>query len=262
MISGRFVSIQNLKLTELVLLLEVHVNNAAGPDTSHLLAVERTNLGELARTRSVATVLGEEDGDIVLLEILSLHVETRFGEGGVATPRVDVVTPEVNSILGVAAVEVVGHVLTDISIVVGSISHTNLAVLLALDVGLGITDSRLDESAGDCVVWLVGDLVTGKKAQCVVVFHQLINDAGVALIELYGPSWVVTVDGEPRLREIGYDIDSSICKRLHAVLVVLCGIDGIHTNSVGVEFLEVLNVTLARSGVGQRIGYLDGIGIG
>ena len=211
--------VRGTRLTELVLLLEVHVDDTAGPDTCHLASVERANLCEFTGTGSVATVLSEEDRDVVLFEVLGLNIVTGLGEGRVTAPRVDVVAPEVNGAGGVAAVEVVGHVLADCSIVVGCVSNTNLTVILALDVGLGVTDSRLDEGTGDSVVGLVADLVTGEEAERVVVLHHLVNNASVAVVELDGPARVVTVDGQSRFRQVGYDVDSGVCELRHAVPV-------------------------------------------
>lgn len=233
------------KLTELVLLLEVHVDNTTRPDTSHLLSVESTNLGEETGTGSVATVLSKEDRDVVLFEFLGTDIEARFLERRVTAPRVDVVAPEVNGVCLVTAVEVSSEVLTNLSIVVGGVSHTNLAVVLALDVCLGVANSGLDESAGNGVVGLVGNLVTGKEAKGIVILHHLIDNGHVALVDGGGPSWVVTDDGVLGLRQVGNNVDASIGECVHAVLVVLAGVDGVDTDGVGLELLEVLDVTLA-----------------
>jgi hypothetical protein len=236
---------RSCRLTELVLLLEVHVNDTAGPDASHLGSVESANLGEKTRTRGVAAVLSEEDRDVILLELLSADIETRLLERRFAAPRVDVVTPEINGVLLVTAVKVGSEILTNLSIVVGGVADTDGAVVFALDVGLGITDSCLDESAGDGVVWLVGNLVTGEEAKSVVVLHHLVDNGHVALVESGGPSWVVTDDRVLGLRQICNNVDASIGERIHAVFVVFGRVDGVDTDRVCLDLLEVLDVTLA-----------------
>jgi hypothetical protein len=239
-----------------------HVDNTTGPDTSHLGAVESTNLGELAGTGSVATVLGEEDRDVVVLELLGADVEARLLEGRVTAPRVDVVTPEVDGLLALSTVEEAGEVLTNVSIVVGSISNTDGTVVLGLDVSLGVADCSLDESAGQRVVRLVGHLVTGKETESVVVLHQLIDDVGVTGEEGSGPLRLLTVDRVARLGQVSNDVDASISESVHAVLVVLLGVDGIDTNCVGLELLEVLDVALAGGAVGKGVGDVKTLGVG
>lgn len=151
-------------LTVVVLLLEVHVDNTTGPDTSHLGTVDSLNLGEDTGRGIVATVLSEESGDVVGLELLCPDIVSRLLEAGLSAPRVDVVTPEVDGLHSRSAVEVVSQVVTDLGIIVGSVTNTDLSVTLRLDVSLGITDRGLDEGTGVGVVSLVGDFVTSKEA--------------------------------------------------------------------------------------------------
>jgi hypothetical protein len=245
------------RLTELVLLLKVHVNDTARPDINHVLAIESLDLGELTGTRSVAAVFSEEDGNVVLLEVLGLDVIAGLGEGRVTAPGVNIVTPEVDSAVFVTAVKVVGHVLANLGIVVGCVSNTDLTVVLALDVGLGVTDSSLDESTGNGVVGLVADLIAGEEAKGVIILHHLIDDTSVAVVEINSPTGIVSVDGETRLGQVGNDIDASICELGHAVRVILLGVNGVNTNGVGVELLEHGDITLACSRIGEGIGDVE-----
>jgi hypothetical protein len=233
------------KLTEFVLLLKVHVNNTARPDTSHLLSIQSADFSEQTGAGSVATVLGEKDGDVVVLKLLCANIEARLFERGVTAPGVDVVTPEVNSILGVATVEVRSQVLTNRSIVVGSVTDADFTVVLLLDVGLRITNGSLDESASNGVVWLVGDFITRKETESVVVLHHLVDNAHIALVEGGRPSWIVTNDRVFGLGQVRNNVDASISERGHTILVVLGRVDGIDTDRVGLKLLEILDVTLA-----------------
>ena len=238
-----------------------HVDNTTGPDTSHLGAVKSTNFGEFAGAGSVAAVLGKEDRDVVLLELLGADVEAGLLERRITAPRVDVVAPEVNGVLALSAIEEAGEVLTDVSIIVGSISDTDGAVVLGLDVGLSVTDCCLDESAGERVVGLVGHLVTGEETESVVVLHQLVDDAGVTGEERRGPLCLVTVDRVAGLGQVCHNVDAGIGEGVHAVLVVLLGVDGIDTDRVGLELLEVLDVALAGSAVGKGVGDVKTLGV-
>ena len=245
------------QLTELVLFFKVHVHDASRPHTRHLASVQSADFGEKTRTRCVAAILGKEDRHIVLCKILGLLVVAGLRVGRVATPRIDVVTPEVNGILGFAAIEVVGHVFTDGSVIVGGIPDTDRAVVLALDVGLGVANSGFDESTSYCVVRLVGYLIAGKETERVVIFDQLVNNAGVAFVELDSPSRVVSINRGSGLGQICNDVDACVCECVHAGTVVLGRIDSIYTNRVGRDLLKVFNVALACCAIGKGIGNLD-----
>ena len=249
--------IRTVKLTELVLLFKVHVDDSTRPDASHLLAVKSTDFGEETRARGVAAVLSEEDWHIVLLELLGADVKARLLERRLTAPGVDVVAPEVDRGFLVTAVEISGQVGTNVGVIVGSIADTNLAVVLALEVGLGVTDSRLDESASNGVVGLVGDLVTSEETEGVVVLHQLVHHICVALVDDRVPLGIVSDNRVLRLRQIRDHVDASIGERVHAGLVVLGRIDGVYTDSVGLNLLEVLDVALACCRVGKRIHDLE-----
>jgi hypothetical protein len=239
--------------TVLVGLLEVHVDDTTGPDISHLVAVKDRDVGELARLDLVATVLGKEDRDIVVLEVLGLDVVTGLGEGRVTAPRVDVVAPEVDGLRAIAAVEVVGHLVADLTIVVGRVSNTDRAVVLGLDVCLHVTNGSLDESAGVGVVGLVGNLVTSEETESVVVRSHRVNDLGVTGVELIVPRRVVADDGGIGLGQIGDDVDASVCKHRHALVVVGGGVNGVDTDGVCAELLENGKITRAAGNIGEGV---------
>lgn len=152
--------------------MEIHVDDSTGPDISHLVAVDSSNLSEFTWLNSVATIFGEECRDRVIGEFECSLIVPGFREGRITAPRVDVVTPEVDSVISITAVEVMSQRNSDGGIIVGSITNTNLAVVLGLDIGLGITDRSFDESTGVGVVDFVGYLVTGEETEDVgVVGH-------------------------------------------------------------------------------------------
>ena len=239
--------------TVVVGLLEVHVDNTTRPDRGHLVAVKGLDIGELAGCDLVAAVFGEEDGDVVVLEVLGLDVVAGLGVGRVTAPRVDVVAPEVDGIRAVTAVEVGGHLVADLTIIVGSVTNTDGAVVLVLDVCLHVTDSSLDESAGVGVVGLVGDLVTGKEAKGVVELLHLVDDSGVASVQLVVPLRVIAYDGVIGLGQIGDNVDASVGEHGHALLVVGGGVEGVDTDGVCAELLENGNVTGATSDICERV---------
>jgi hypothetical protein len=196
----------------------------------------------------------EEDGNVVGRELLSAGGVTRSLVGRGIAPRVDVVSPEVNveSAVG-AAVEVVGHVDADIRVIRGSVTDTHGPVALALDVSLGVTDSSLDEGAGLGGVLGVGDLVTGEEAERVGVGSKSIDDREVTLVQVVVPGGVVAVDGLVGGGKVGHDVDASICEHVHAIIVVLGGVNGVNTDRVCAQSSEVRNIARADGCIGQRV---------
>lgn len=242
------------KLTVLVGFLEVHVDDTTGPDVVHLRTKKSGNFGKVTGRWSVATVLGEEDGDRVRAELFSADIIAGLSERRVTAPGVDVVTPEVNSLALVGtAVEVVGHVHTNVRVIVGSVSNANSPQVLLLHVRLHVADSGLDESTGIGVVRSVGDLVSGEETHDVGVLSHVVNDSSVAGVQVVVPCWGVTVDGLCWLGQISNDVDAGVVQELHARVVVLSWVDGVNTNDVGAELSEERDITTASGGVGKRV---------
>lgn len=233
---------------------KVHVQNTTRPDVGHVGAVERRHVSKNTGLGIVASVLGKEDRHSIVLKLLgTVGVARGLEVDSVAAPLVDVDTVEVGSRRLVAAVEVVGKVITGISIVVGSIANRNRTVVFSLDVGLDITDSSLDKGRGVGVGVVVGNLVTSKEAKDVGVASQSVNNGGIALEKVDGPGRRVSVDGKTRLGEIGNDVDAVLGKQVDAVVVVLGSVDGIDAQHVSFETQQVGQVTFASGAVGQRI---------
>lgn len=252
---GGLSTLVDLDQTIVVLLLVVHVDDTAAEDTGHVVGVEGSGLLEntLGSTVVVATILSEEDGDGVLLEELDLLVVARILHVALTAPGVDVVTPVVDALAIITAVEVLGNLITDILVIVGGIANTQPTLLGILDVLLGITDGSLDESRGGSVGLVVGDLVTGEETDDVGVLGELVDDGSVALVEVSVPGRVVAVDGQAGLGKIGDDVDASSVEELHAGTVVGGGIDGVGSDGVGTEFREEGNISLASSSIGERV---------
>ena len=245
------------ELTIVVGFLEVHVDNATGEDGRHLVRVQRSSLLPDATGGTVghvATILSQEDGDRVALEILNVLGVARLLHVTLTAPRVDVVTPKIDSFRLVSAVEVRRDKVADLGIVIGGISHTQVAVGELLgNVSLGVTNSSLDEGRGLRVGVVVGDFVAGKEANDVAVLAELIDDIRVALEQVHGPLGIIANDGEHRLAQIADDVDTCVIQQLHALRVILGGVNGVGTNRVGAQRLEKRNIAPARRGVGERV---------
>ena len=140
--------------TVVVLLLVEHIDNTAAEYTGHLIRVKSSGVipeTAFGTTNSVATVFGEEDGNRVVGEEVDLDIVAGLLKAALTTPRVDVVTPEVNGLFLVTTVEEMSHVSTNLGVIVGSVANTHPASTIGHLVGdilLGVTSSSLDVSGG------------------------------------------------------------------------------------------------------------------
>jgi hypothetical protein len=197
-------------LTIVVCFLEIHVHNTTGPDLSHGVAIKGLNFSKLAGGDIVATILGEEDRNRVVGKLLGAVFVSRFCVGRGTTPRVNVVSPEVDGLVRCLAVEVVGHVLTDSGNVSSGISDTHRAVALLLDVLLHVPNSRLDEGTGIRRGNGIGYLITCEETNGVVVLGQLVDDAGVTGVKGSFPRGIASVNGLRGVGQIRDQVDTSL----------------------------------------------------
>lgn len=241
--------------TVVVASLEVHVDDTTAPDIIHLITeengdvVERTGFGALN-----TAILGEESGNRVILEFLSAVLVTGLLEGGITAELVDVVTEEVDGVISAVADQVVGDILTDILVVIGSVTNSQgRTVLLVLDVCLHVTDGSLDVSHGSSVVVIVRDLITSEETNDVGVRSESVDNLGVTSEQFCIPLGVGGNNGLFGSRQITDDVDSSIGQGVHAVVVRLVRVDSVGTNNVGAEREEVWDITFTSGSINERI---------
>ena len=247
--------------TVVVVLLKVHVDDTTRPDFSHVGRVERRDILKSTGLDNVATILREKDRDGKVAKLLSTVSVTRSLKVNlVTTPFVHVDTIEISSVFGITAGEVVSEVATGVSIIVGRVTNGNAAVVLGLDVGLGVTNGSLDEGRSIGVSVVVGNLVTGKEAKNVGVLSHLVNDFSVTVVQLDSPAGAVSGDGKAGLGKIGNNVDTVVGKEVETLVVVDGGVDGVDTDDVSLKLLEVGKITLASGTISQGIG--EGIATG
>lgn len=233
--------------------MEVHVHNATRPHLGHGIPVEGRHLGELPRLDFIAAIFGEEHGDGVVAELFGARLIARVSIAGVAAPRVDVVSPEIDGLVVVFAVKVVGHVVPDIRHIRGGISHAHRAIPFLLDVGLHVANSGLDVRTGVRGRHGVGHLIAGEEPDGVVVLGQLIDDAGIPLVQIDSPRGIAAVDGLAGRRQVGDHVDASFGQQVHALGVVGRGIDVVCANHVGPQLLHQGDIALAGVDIGEGI---------
>ncbi len=196
-----------------------------------------------------------QDRNAVVVEFLNLLIPTRDGEGRGITPGIVVESEEVAANGVRAAIHVVGHLIAVRFDISGGVTDGDAAKTASIDVRLDVTGDSLDVGSGGGGSIIVDDLVGGEKEQCVVVLGKHL-DGGEDALEvdlvvrcLRGGSVDAVLGGV----DIKSEVDASSRKGVHAGIVVGRVVNGVDTDRVDAELLEVLDVTLAASGIGNGI---------
>lgn len=246
--------IGDLDQTVVAALLRILVDETTGVDTGHLGGVKSLNLLELTGV-GVATVLGKEQRKTVASEVLDLLVPARGGEGGGVAPGVVVESEEVGALVIGTAVHVLGHLETvgvDIS---GGVTDGNLTQVLGLQVGTQVTSDGLDIGGGLGGRTVVDNLVTGEESEGVGVTSELVDSSeDVLQVDVVvGDLGILTVQRVLGSVDIQNQVDTSLGEGIHALIVIGRVVDGVNTDGVQTEFLEVLDVTLATLGISNGV---------
>lgn len=204
-----------------------------------------------------------QDGKAVVGEVLNLLVPTRFLEVAIA-PGVVVEGEEVHTGVISTTVEVLSNLHAVCRDIGGGIANRDLThALLVGDESLDVAGDGLDVGSGlVSALLVVDDFVAGNEGKGVGVLGKLgdgsqdvLDVVDVVRLVDVGSSSVQSVLG---VVDIENQVDASISKSLHALLVVLGVVDNVDTDGVDAEILEVLDVTLANAGVGERV---DSLGV-
>ena len=249
----------DLNESVLVAAFGVLVGQTAGVDAGHLGGVQSGDFLPLAGV-GVAAVLGEEEGETVAGEVLDLLVPAGGGEGRGVAPGVVIESEEVRALVITSAVHVLGHLETVGVDVGGGVSNRNLTELVAGQERAHVTGDGLDIGGGLGGGAVVDNLVTGEEGKGVVVLGELLHGSeDVLQVDIVvGGLGVLTVEGVLGGVDVEDEVDASIGESVHALVVVGGVIDGVDTDGVQAEILEVLDVTLATVGIGDGVGKLGG----
>ena len=235
-----------LNETEVGTLLRILVHQTTGEDGGHLGAIESLDLVEWTRARnSVATILGEKEGNGVVVELLLLGGPARAGVRAVTAPFVVVEGEEVTTLLITTAVEVVGRLVTICLDVSGRVPNGDWAVVMSLDVGPHVTLDSLGirSSRGGGIA--VDDLVSGEEEQGVVVLLEHVDGGKDALkVDIVvGRLGGVSVDRVIARVDVKSEVDTGVGKLAHTLVVVLGVVDSVDTDGVDAKLLELLDVS-------------------
>lgn len=247
----------------------VLVDETTGVNRAHLGAVERGDFLPLAGV-GVAAVLGKaevislirghyriylQDRKTVASEVLDLLIPAGGGERRWVTPRVVVESEEVTALICGSAVHVLGHFLAvgvDIS---SRVSDGDLTVTLALDVRSHVAGNSLDIWCSWSCRIVIDDLVSGEESEGVGVLCERINcrEDVLEVDGVVGWAWVGSVKGVERRVDVEHEVDASSCQLVHAIVVGGGVVDGVHTDGVDAELLELNDVASAVCSVGDRV---------
>lgn len=94
-------------VTVIIIRLEIHIHNTTGPNIIHLLPKQRLNLRELPRLDLITSILGEEHRHGIIPKLFRPLIKAGLGITRLSTPGVDVIPPEINTLVLTPTVEVV-----------------------------------------------------------------------------------------------------------------------------------------------------------
>ena len=114
----------------IVCFLEIFIDDTAGPNACHFRAVDGLNFAEDTGFWYDTSIFREEYWDWIIFEFCCSICVSACLKSRISTPFVDVNTVEVNTGSGRCTSKVICNGRTDISVVVGSISHRYLSVTL------------------------------------------------------------------------------------------------------------------------------------
>ena len=247
---------ERITRTVIVGILEILKYHTTGPHASHVGAKYGLDFGKHTGLHLVASIFGEEDGNVPRCKLFGACLVARTREGGSATPFVVVEAVEVDSARGLSAVEVFGNLVPDIGIVVGGVAHGDRAVILLRNVRLHVTGGGLDKGVGRGGVRIVCNLIAHHEAQNVVITLELIDDSSIVIVQRGVPGGVGAIDRIGSVGQVEEDIDARIRQGGHAGTVVQLGVDRVDANQVRADSKQMGDVA------GTARWDCQGIGIG
>lgn len=168
-------------------------------------------------------------------------------KGGGIAPAVVVEGEEVTAFIVGTAVHVLGGFDTVVIDVCGGVTDRDTAIASVADILLHVSCNSLDVGSGVGGWDVVDEFVAGEEQKSVVILLELV-DCGEDVLEIdmvVGLGGFVTSDGVFGGVDVEGQVDAGGSKLVHAFIVVLAVIDGVHADGIDVEFLE-------SSGLDQR----------
>lgn len=256
---GGDLAILDLDDTVSVGLDRVLVGNATGEDSGHVGGVKSGNLAPGTLVLNAA-VLGQEQGDAVTRVLFDLGLPARLFKVRRVAPGVVVEGKEVGTRAVVAAVEVLELLDNVLGHIGGGVSGRDGAVAAGVDVVLDVTGDSTDIRGGAGGLLVVDDLVAAEEKQGVGVVGEGVHggEDGLQVLLVVRLVGISTVERELGRVHVQGQVDARVGEEAHALIVVLRVVDGVHTDGVDAELLEVRDVPLETGDVDQGVGGISG----
>ena len=142
----------------------------------------------------ITAILGEENGDGKVCELLRTSFIPRRLICSVPTPFVHIDTVEISRCRRRSTGKIFGFGFTGDGIVVGAVTDGDGTVVFRGNVGFCVADSSFDKCTCLRVRVIVCDFVAGEEAEDIGILGKDVDNALVACKDVDGPFRVVTVD--------------------------------------------------------------------
>ena len=182
-------------------------------------------------------------------------IPSRLGERRRITPLIVIDGVEVASLSSISAVHVLGHQILIFRNIRSRVSDGNLAITTLADILLHIASDSFNIWRGISGIRRIDNFVTAEEQQSIRVLSKRINGCEDALqvCRVVRRSRSIAVQRIFRSVDIEDEVDSGIGQCTHAFVVVCTIVNGVYTNRVEAELLEVFDVALTCRGVGERV---------
>lgn len=231
------VAVLGIDETVVVVLLGPDVHKTTRESLGHLLAVQSLDLGESTRSDIVAAILGEEDREGSVGEVLSQDIVATGFVSGITAPRVGVQTEEVKSRVGGVlqlTLEVSRGIHQDGADIGGGVTNGDGTLGVLGNVLLHITDNGTNILRHGVTGILVDNLVSGEETQDIVEVLEGLDDTE-NLLEVCG---AVGLPGRNTVQssfggvDIEDHVDTGRIENGSTFVVVKSGGQVVNTNSV------------------------------
>lgn len=201
------------------------------------------------------TEVSLQERDAVVAEESDLCRPARAHKGVGVAPFVVVEGEEIATNGCIATVHVGGKLVAVLGDIGGGVAYGNAPVLSRGNVCPHVPRDGLDvrSSGGGSVV--VDDLVSGEEEKCVAVLLKRV-DGGKDVLQVdvvVGRSGERSVDGVVGGVDVEGQVDAGGVESGHASVVVRSVVDGVDTDGVDAQLLELGNVTRASGDVGNGV---------
>lgn len=233
--------------------LHPFVDDGTAEGIHHVGAEYGGLVAEGTRAGNNAASLAEEDGNtIILRHLFEVGVAGGF-VGSITAPLIRVDTVKINGCRFITANQIVLERRTQLLDISRRITDGDLAVFLPCHIRLDIGDGSLDVRGSGRTGVSCDDFVADPEAGQVVIGGEDIHDSCKGIKLLLVPRRASLLDLSREGVKIKPDIDASLVKDGHALIVVGRGINVVDTDGVRAECLHGIGISLALVSIHERI---------